>query len=466
MLDLDLLTEFDEDILNELYVGETAFINKLIDEVSKARAPYVGKMKKPIKGNKDFIKIGDMIAKEFGFHSVTFMVPFDTSLNAFTYPITMNIDKSIVNTKPKFYKDNGLKYDEKTSRLCILVAVTAGVWFNPKFTDREVVSAILHEIGHSFVLQSERMIDVIEANRLSIVFMVMYGIILKLILGMMNPAVLVTLPSDIKNIAKSSNKGKEIINQTTKELADNPLFVGVASVGEYISTVAMNVFKEIFVIFKGAINLISAPFGILDRILYPLNKQAYAVGRSQEYLSDSFAAMYGMGPEVSSFLMKIELDPSAWGSNVEKVIAKIPVIGALHETLNIPSLLLSNGISTHPSTPARINKILEELNKELKDSDLSPKTKEALKKNIKDLERIKDECTKPLDKKKYDAEMVKRMMISFISKKGEAENDYEDYYTDLKERDKYVKECEELFYDFELLESCDLLDVIKIQELL
>lgn len=158
--------------INELYVGETTFIEKLIDEISKDRAPYLGKVKKPIKGNKDFIKIGDMIAEEFGFNSVTFSVPYDTSMNAFTYPITMNIDETITNKKPKFYKNNGLKYDLNTGRLCIIVAITAGVWFNEEFSDREVVAALLHEIGHSFVTQSERMIDIIESNRLSMVYIV------------------------------------------------------------------------------------------------------------------------------------------------------------------------------------------------------------------------------------------------------------------------------------------------------
>ena len=182
------MNEFDELLmLDELYVGETPFISKLINAVSKAREPYVGKLKKPIKGNKDFIKIGDMIAEEFGFHAVTFMVPYDVSMNAFTYPITMAIDKSVSDIKPKFFADHGLKYDKSTSQLCIIVAVTAGVWFNEDFSDREVVAAMLHEIGHSFVLQSERMISIIESNRICILVNLLYSIILTLIGALKNP---------------------------------------------------------------------------------------------------------------------------------------------------------------------------------------------------------------------------------------------------------------------------------------
>ena len=167
-------------VIQELYVGETEFISRLIEEVSKAREPYVGKMKKPIKGNKDFIKIGDMIAEEFGFHSVTFMVPYDTSMNAFTHPITMNIDDSITEKKPKFLNGKGLYYNPEVGKLCIIVAVTAGCWFNPDFSDREIVASILHEIGHSFVTQSKRMIDIVETNRLTIAYTVVYQMILKI----------------------------------------------------------------------------------------------------------------------------------------------------------------------------------------------------------------------------------------------------------------------------------------------
>lgn len=439
-------------VLDEAYAGETQFIKDFIELISKARAPYVGKMKKPIKGNKDFIKIGEMLADEFGFYSVDFSVPFDLSMNAFTYPITMSIDKSIVDVKPKFIKDKGFKYDQ-ISKMCIIVAVTAGVWFNEKFTDREIVAAILHEIGHSFVLQSERMVDIIEANRLSIAYSVINQIIIHLAtLQFYN------IPSDIKLLMNTSNRGREIINKVNKELANNPLFAplnGISTVFNYLSTSVMQVFREILSLTM-ANKILSLPFAVINKIFSVFSKPAIAASRSQEYLSDSFATTYGLGPEITSFLMKIEFDPGAYGIYTEKLISKIPILGALHKSLDIPVLLLSNSISTHPSTPARINKILEELNKELKDSDLSPKTKQAVKENIKQLEKIKNECATPPDKKKYDAEMVQRLWISFITNKGEIPDDLETYYTDLNVRDKYVKVKESVEFGYDPFDNIEL----------
>lgn len=85
--------DLEFDILNELYVGETKFIDKFIEMIHKAREPYVGQFQRAIKGDKNLLKIADMIKEEFGFGGVSFLVPLDTSLNAFTYPVTYSMDK-------------------------------------------------------------------------------------------------------------------------------------------------------------------------------------------------------------------------------------------------------------------------------------------------------------------------------------------------------------------------------------
>ena len=435
MIDLEFMLENDE-ILNELYVGETPFIKDLIEEISRARSPYVGKLKRPIKGNKDFIRIGDMIAEEFGFKTVTFMVPYDTSMNVFTYPITNSFDKSIYGIQPKFNKETGLKYNN--SGLSIIVAVTAGVWFSKEITDREVVAAMLHEIGHSFVLQSERMIDIIETNRVALITMLIYQIVIDIYSLQFQ-----RVPDDIKTIINSSNKGKEIINKVTRECANNPLFIGfngINTIKEYITGVVNGIFKEISSLLDGPISIMTIPIALINKIFSILYKQDTAVSRSQEYLSDSFASMYGLGPEISTFLAKIEYSPSSSGSYIDKFISITPIIGALHQSMKLPILMIMNGITTHPSTPARMDKIIQELNKELKDSDLNPKTKEELKKNIYELEKIKDEFISTSNSKNYNAEMVKRFWISYISNKGEVNDEIENYYTDLDKRNQYTRE--------------------------
>ena len=449
------------DIVNELYVGETEFIKKFQAEISKARAPYVGKLKKPIKGNKDFIKIGDMIAEEFGFHAVTFSVPYDISSNAFTYPITSTIDQNVKGVKPKFFKDQGLKYDPETNKLCILVAVTAGVWFNPEFTDREVVAAILHEIGHSFVLQSNRTVEMVESLRICTALLVIMQTLSDITNeNIDNKLKGVKITNDLLTIFNLTNIGKQIINTVSRELANNPLFKSFNSISmitDWLTKLLFNIKKEIsnFNLFKKEVyfnilkNLsISLIFGSL-----PGFKQLTAFNRSQEYLSDSFATMYGYGPDVSSFLLKIEFSKNPSGTAVQKILNSIPIIGAINQAVTIPILMLQLPVEAHPSTPARIDKILKELKEEYQESDLDPKTKKAIECNIKEMERIKKEISAvpSKSKNKFDGEMVKRMWIAFLTNKGDFMNDHEKYYTDLKARDKYVRESLDILDDINLI---------------
>lgn len=436
-----------QDILNELYVGETPFIESFIELVSNARKPYVGKLKKPIKGNRDFIKIGDMIAEEFGFKSVTFIVPFDTSMNAFAYPITMSTDKSVRNIKPRFFQDQGLKYDENTSRMSTLIAVTAGTWFSKEISDREVVALILHEIGHSFVLQSKDMVDIIEANRAALLVNMIYKIIID---TMYNPF---NIPSDIKNLTFSSDIGKQLINEVTRTLASHPLFIpfnGISTVSEWVTGMINNLIKEVIYIVNDPINIAMIPLNVLIKFITPKDSMAY--GRSQEYMSDSFAAMYGLGPELSSALSKIEYSTSVSGSVVDKLMSNIPLIGALHAATAVPSLMLLNGLTEHPSTVARMNKIIAELEYELKNSELNPKTKQELKKNIQELEKIKEDFTSLQKDKRYDAEMVKRILMQSIANDPDNPTGVENTYTNIANRNKYVKESyDDIFNDIKLI---------------
>lgn len=444
-----IVDDFELSLVQELYVGETKFVVDFLDLVSKARAPYVGKLKRPIKGNKDFIKIGDMIAEEFGFSSCTFNVPYDMSMNAFTYPITNDIDRSVVGTKPKFIKDTGMKYDKGIHRLHIIVCVTSGIWFNPLFTDREVVAAILHEVGHSFVTQSQRMMSMVECRRILLVLQYVYDMIIALC--SMDVGTVINRFSQYLNAFSSY---KALLNHLTRLCASHPLFAvfnGFDAISEWITGVFMHLLKEIAMLIRPAANLTGLYTQLVNAILTKLLLNPFvATARSQEYLSDSFAAMYGFGPELSSFLTKIGTTDAPVGTITEKIINNIPFIGALYEMTAIPVLCITNMIQDHPSTPARVKKMIDELEKEMNNTDLNPKAKSQLKKDLEEIRKVANELSNPPDNHTYNAEMVKRLWLAFLMNGGEIKDELEEYYTDLKARDKYVKEAL-IFHDIELI---------------
>lgn len=309
------------------------------------------------------------------------MVPFDTSLNAFTYPVTMSFDTSVRSIKPKFNMKSGMSH-ERINNLSTIIAVTAGVWFNKEFTDREVAGAILHEVGHNFVMQNDRLVEIIEAQKLLIIFEAAYNVFMNIIKSSKDSIVNKqqytnnSIQIILGNLLYNTNAGKQIIIAINKEIEDNPIFYMYSNVSETLSAIYIQFIKEISAItYKN--KLLSIPIAMIEWLKNMMLKPFTDSRRSQEYLSDSFATMYGLGAEISSFLTKIEYNPSAQGSIIEKIINKTPVIGALNQSLNIPVLLIMNSVSTHPSTLARIKKIKDELNKELNNSDLSPSTKKS-----------------------------------------------------------------------------------------
>lgn len=438
--------KYELDILNELYVGETKFIEQLIQAISEARKPYIGRMQRPIKGDKNLIKIGDMIADEFGFYGVSFNVPFETSLNAMTYAVTMSFDKPVRSLKPQYNAKLGMKHTP-VNQLCTLIVVTSGIWFNPEFTDREIAAAILHEVGHSFVVQTDRVMPILETARL----VTLVQIIFDAYLAIMNVDIQ-GMKTSVANIIYTNNTTKSLMVTIEKEISKNPLFSGISNISEYISGVMMQVIKEIAAVMSPVSKLAAIPATLYSTIIQMLLLQPLINwDRSQEYLSDSFAAMYGLGPELSSFLTKIEYNPSASGSMVEKVVNKIPVIGALNQSLNIPILLITDTVSTHPSTVARTKKLISELEKEVNNSDLSASTKKALKSNI---EALKESEKKLLDtnnelSRSNDAAAVKAKWFRFLNDKGFFTNSDEEYYTDIEYRNTSMKESFDLLDDLE-----------------
>ena len=412
-------------ILNELYVGETPFVKKFIETLSDARKPYVGKPFKPVTGNsKDIIKLGDMLAKEFGFYSIALYIMPDSSMNACTVPVTLQLDKSISKTKPNFVKQTGFKYDPALSQLSIMVMVTAGTWFSEKLTDREVAAAIFHEIGHSFATQSEVLIPFMEAQKTAKYIQIIHNLFKqKSKLDSQGADTSLLIPSAILSmILTQTSVGARAMDQGLKNMTDsrNESSRMLFNLSEFISFAFNQYNKEVGALLKTKhnpfkydyVNLLASV--VKGNIVDVVFREP---ARAQELLSDSFATMYGLGPDLSSFLSKLTYDPSASGSIIATMISKIPVIGAAYNLIDLPFILISHFIDAHPSLIARLDSMLNELNTELKDPALSPKMKEAIKENIKEVEKIKEECMAPptSSTSKFDGETVKRLWNALIA---------------------------------------------------
>ena len=112
-------------------------------------------------------------------------------------------------------------------------------------------------------------------------------------------------------------------------------------------------------------------------------------GKEDEYTSDSFVAMYGYGPDLSSGLLKFDRhNPTAVDDVFKSGQFGAAWFAFFVESTDIISQLLSDN---HPSTAKRLLNVLDTLEKEYSKDYINPKFKKETKKEIDEIRRLIDE---------------------------------------------------------------------------
>lgn len=421
------------DSINEVYAGRLPEIQEIENAISRARKKYLGKIAlfKNTYSDPDLFFIQEAIQKAFGFYSVTFILEYNLNPNAYTSPICYNIDMApedhIIPYK------GGYRYDKKL-HYCTTICITTAAFCDSKFTDQEITGAILHEIGHNFVITKE-----IENPYRS--FRSAYEI-MKAQTGLLK--LLTAIPRFVYE-KMYSLKGKEASGLQWELIRSNPVLSTYYDILFKINTLTTYIARLVRVFnYELYGKQTAAKLGTI--IGYSLN--SFNINRNQnlvqkkamEYLSDSFATIYGYGPDVISFLKKLELskkniDPGAY----------MPHVIIFRRILELPYLTVAYAMDSHPDTAMRLNKVLDDLKHEASKSNLDSKTKKELQIQIAKLEKIKSEMIEEaekipiVDRKRY----IKLLWVNSLDRKRtESEEAYvspeeiDKYYADLLKRNR------------------------------
>ena len=412
----------DYDILEEAYFGskpEFKEIEKLlgvvIDRINNLLGPYTGSID-------DFFNLGyntkdlgiysdgtvekmeKLFKRAFGFKE--FHLDFyyanplmlEMNKNAFTMPTGFAFRDSAKNTLDKRLRG----YESLTVGVCVGVDM---IW-SLQMTPREVMSIILHEIGH---------------NADASIFTFLATL----------PPVFVhqrTL-DDILHWRKGETTTNDawffgfIVNQVQRNL---PFGAWVAKMNkdwdkwlesrpetlrkfQYISTyimeacqffIASSFLTHPIKIVKGLIK--KNPKNMLPELLNPQNVFGYGM----EKFADSFASSYGYGKEVASTMRKMQLNK--W-SVVTNATSEIPVINVMVDFMSVMTRASVMLTDPHPMEATRIYRQLVKLERDLKDPSLNPKVRRELEENIADLKKyIDDEILNP------NADENKKHYVTFL----------------------------------------------------
>lgn len=381
-----------------------------------------------IQDDPNLIKFCKLMEKEFVFESMSLVIVRSDKMNAFTLPVSKSIDKF---KDQKMLDSTGMRY-LKEARVNITVMITDSLLFNDRFTDAEILSILLHEIGHNFSQSGIKYLEYIRMGRHCIDFIVAMRILLNKDISMLLQA----------SVNGGIDRGREL--ETRRDLSNyvDTLgnVMGTSIPGQFAGAyrVALAFFTAVAApivtsdLFRSAINkvfradniaakaskkswdlilsvlatvvgirlriaefeealdafkyILSSSFIKNDLLSKSINKYMYNLLQFDlfidESFSDKFVALHGYGPEFVMAMGKTQRESYRFG--FAETIDKFPFLGELFAI----NYMISNGIvnllsgDPHPLIEARIKSQLDILEADLKDTSLNPKTRAALKDEI------------------------------------------------------------------------------------
>lgn len=343
-------------VVNETYFGKSKELeiieksfDKAIQSKDKIDAASLGTVAKQLQ-------------KKFGFDNVSIGIDKNPNLNAYTYIDIADIKKMRIKTSEG--------YKAMPGNTCNILIVYSPSMLSGILSGKELTAITLHEIGHQFAAKR-------IANSSSLRHMASY------IRGLSELDKIIKIASQETNsIADMFMMIRKVISKLTED--------AVFAIKYVINTLVL--LKEMFNTpnLKDTYNLIgdSSKFSRVMNYIknFDMVKKPVRVHDLEEEMADSFATIYGYGPELASALTKIEaadiddnFDP--YDNSFYNLYIYIPIYTLLSYICTTDS-----GIAIQ--TSKRVYAQLLTLRKEINDINTDAKTKKRILADIDELEKV------------------------------------------------------------------------------
>lgn len=397
--------------LNEAYIGKTPNIGRMEDALT--RVMNVNKLQ----GAAEAMKCSAMqeftnaICDQFGFVDAVVTIIPSAIINAFTFPVD-------INSKILRERDDIIFYDGKK-----------GLSFNKKYkfkfrlvlyskimevtTPAQLMSAVLHEIGHSFKIVTS---------------FYQTGWV-----GQIIDKYLVDYIKDDKISADKNDSLTEIFKLATKMISALPKsFQSIIKIYLLLHKVD-SLYLSLKDLFKN--NALKNIGNIAYNGLLTAGGSRTSSGAMQgmsglgaEYFSDSFAAMYGYGADAATAFERMERTDTL----IENILG----------IMTMPYRLVSN--VTHPDAVSRVLNIIAQYEKTIAtEKSLTKEQKEFLKEQIeqakKTVERMQTLDFKSKKVSIFSAAISKLLHSTILSDRKEQLYDMTDYDFGIMKNDKIKK---------------------------
>lgn len=423
-------------ILSEAYVPKSKDLKRAEEILDKIRAPYLLKDTSGITGivkinaerfrsisrnlcnSRDWKELENCLERQFGFEVFTVNILRESSINAYTMPVAIDVTR--LASFDDVLEPSGLKYKE-SAKISGISFVSEGLLFNSAFTSGQVLSIILHEIGHNFSHMGISFLTYYKTGiglyHITTLMLSLFDITDRRMVGQDGNDLdaVDKLYEIFKYLMYGTNYGKEITAKVkrSKEYKDyNTIYDAVLAAQAIRKDVtyipqSFKMLKEfINIIFANPIlklykNALRQNFKNLENNMGTVakNQAANYLNFMDESFADKFVAMNGYGVEFAGAVKILEAESLSYG--ITGFVDKIPLVGHVfaldHIIANFFGTILSG--EPHPTATSRVKTQISILEEELKNPDLTPKTRKIIERDLKDIKRETERIDELLSKR-------------------------------------------------------------------
>ena len=359
----------DNMVLNEAYFGKTKGVLKIEKALGALRRKYMGQyFSKDINLDPGIDDVCRAIEDAFGFGLVQFEVCIEAGINAFTMPIGTSVD-----ARGSKYMEvdttNGYRYN-KQANFAALLYITSGLFLNEAFTDGEITAIMLHEIGHNFTTSA------IDYNgNLNVLNNVLVGLYTFGVYTVASTNVVKRASINLNNyMAKTFRRLAEVYNSFKSVIGTwSYIIAEYLKFGEFVNGITMP--------FSTMVTTIASNVWSIT-MRYALFPTRFLTGYDDERFADSFATMYGYGPEMQTALEKLH-DRKYSVYAMDKFISESPLIANYIDLFKLPVLFIIYAFDEHPELPARMKNACTQIEYDLKNHHFGPGMKARIKHDLK-----------------------------------------------------------------------------------
>lgn len=321
----------------------------------------------------EFDKFNRAMESFFGFKNFGLCIQLSPSINAYTIPISFKYDVATasatkyIRMTPNGYKFVGVEYNT-------VIFITSGLLSNKNFNARDIMSVILHEVGHNFSFALNKGAGVFGnmnkvVNYLSLVSDYIFTWIEDYDTVEFNSNYYYNNPEESKMVELANHlKNKDNVMVNLAAFIMKPLsclyVFGIGFASAIYEALTLGVIGQTVLRF-------------INRTINPIGLMYQLYGYNDEKIADNFATIYGFGTEVAKFENEIYNIQNANNNVVTKII------GLIFAPLNF----LYNAVDPHPKQTLRILDQMKILEMELGKECIDKKILGAITKDINNIQK-------------------------------------------------------------------------------